>query len=75
MTRIATTAENNLTLFYMQQNQGQLKTLSTQISTGIQSETYAGIAPHCGRGRNAGTGPSQRGHASPCGPIHGGKEN
>jgi len=29
MTRIATTAENNLTLFYMQQNQGQLKTLST----------------------------------------------
>jgi flagellar hook-associated protein 3 FlgL len=45
MTRIATTAENNLTLFYMQQNQGQLKTLSTQISTGIQSETYAGIAP------------------------------
>jgi flagellar hook-associated protein 3 FlgL len=45
MTRIATTAENNLMLFYMQQNRSQLNTLSTQISTGIQSETYAGIAP------------------------------
>jgi flagellar hook-associated protein 3 FlgL len=45
MTRIATAAENNLMLFYMQQNRAQLNTLSTQISTGIQSETYAGIAP------------------------------
>jgi flagellar hook-associated protein 3 FlgL len=45
MTRIATPAENNLMLFYMQQNRTQLDTLNGQISTGIQSETYAGIAP------------------------------
>ena len=45
MTRIATPAENNLMLFYMQQNRTQLDVLNGQISTGIQSETYAGIAP------------------------------
>jgi flagellar hook-associated protein 3 FlgL len=45
MTRIATPAENSLTLFYLQQNRTQLDTLNEQIATGQQSQTYAGIAP------------------------------
>jgi flagellar hook-associated protein 3 FlgL len=45
MTRIASAAETNLTLFYMQQNQSQLDTLNAQVSTGLKAQTYAGIAP------------------------------
>lgn len=45
MTRITTAAQNNLILFYMQQNQSQLNDLNAQISTGFTAQTYAGIAP------------------------------
>jgi flagellar hook-associated protein 3 FlgL len=45
MTRITTAAENNLVLFYMQQNQSQLVDLNAQISTGLTAQTYSQIAP------------------------------
>jgi flagellar hook-associated protein 3 FlgL len=45
MTRIATNAENNLVLFYMQQNQSTLNDLNAQISTGLTAQTYSQIAP------------------------------
>jgi flagellar hook-associated protein 3 FlgL len=45
MTRIATAAENSQMVFFLQQNQSQLNTLSTQISSGVTAQTYAGIAP------------------------------
>lgn len=45
MTRIASAAETSLIQFYMQQNQSQLDTLNAQVSTGLQAQTYAGIAP------------------------------
>lgn len=48
MTRIATAAETSLIQFYMQQNQSQLDTLNTEVSTGLKSETYAGIAADAG---------------------------
>ena len=45
MTRIATAAETSLIQFYMQQNQSQLDQLNAQVSTGLKSQTYSGIAP------------------------------
>jgi flagellar hook-associated protein 3 FlgL len=45
MTRITTAAQNNLVLFYMQQNQSQLADLNAAISTGQKAQTYAQIAP------------------------------
>lgn len=45
MTRIATAAENNLVLYYMQQNQSNFDDLNAQISTGLTAQTYSQIAP------------------------------
>ncbi|HXY99722.1 MAG TPA: hypothetical protein VEI03_06950 [Stellaceae bacterium] len=45
MTRIATAAENNLTLYYMQLNQSSMNNLSAEISTGSVAQTYSEIAP------------------------------
>jgi flagellar hook-associated protein 3 FlgL len=45
MTRISTQSQNDLVLFYMQKNENALTDLSTQVSTGITAQTYAGIAP------------------------------
>ncbi|HUH84457.1 MAG TPA: flagellin [Stellaceae bacterium] len=43
MTRISTAAENNLVLYYMNQNQSNLDNLNTQISTGDTAQTYSQI--------------------------------
>jgi len=43
MTRISTAAENNLVLYYMQQNQSNLDNLNAQISTGDTAQTYSQI--------------------------------
>jgi flagellar hook-associated protein 3 FlgL len=45
MTRIATAAENNLTLYYMQLNQSAVSNLNAEISTGSDAQTYSQIAP------------------------------
>jgi flagellar hook-associated protein 3 FlgL len=45
MTRIATSAENALVLFYMQQNLSNADELNAQISTGLTAQTYSQIAP------------------------------
>jgi len=45
MTRIATAAENALTLYYMQLNQTAESNLQAQISTGDTAQTYSQIAP------------------------------
>ena len=45
MTRIATAAENNLILFYLQQNQSNENNLNAEISTGQTAQTYSQIAP------------------------------
>lgn len=45
MTRIATAAENSLTLYYMQLNQNAANNLNTEISTGSVAQTYSEIAP------------------------------
>src|SRR5215471_17854370 len=45
MTRIATAAENQLVLYYMQLNQSAANDLNTQISTGLKGQTYEQIAP------------------------------
>jgi flagellar hook-associated protein 3 FlgL len=45
MTRIATAAQNDLILFYMQQNQSNLNDLNAEISTGQAAQTYSQIAP------------------------------
>lgn len=43
MTRISTAAENNLVLYYMQQNQSNLDNVNTEISTGDTAQTYSQI--------------------------------
>lgn len=43
MTTISTAAENNLVLYYMNQNQNNLDNLNTQISTGDTAQTYSQI--------------------------------
>ena len=45
MTRVATAAENNLTLYYMQLNQSAVSNLNAEISTGATAQTYSQIAP------------------------------
>lgn len=45
MTRVATAAENNLTLYYMQLNQSAESNLNAEISTGDTAQTYSQIAP------------------------------
>lgn len=45
MTRIATAAQNSLIQYYMMQNQNNLNTINTQISTGYTGQTYSQIAP------------------------------
>lgn len=45
MTRVATAAENNLTLYYMQLNQSAVSNLNAEISTGSDAQTYSQIAP------------------------------
>jgi flagellar hook-associated protein 3 FlgL len=45
MTRVATAAENNLTLYYLSLNQSTEQNLNAEISTGATAQTYSQIAP------------------------------
>ncbi|MGO8916856.1 MAG: flagellin [Stellaceae bacterium] len=60
MTRVATAAENNLTLYYMQLNQSAVSNLNAEISTGSTAQTYSQIAPQSAQLENFRTEASQQ---------------
>ena len=45
MTRIGTLAQDNQVVQYIQQNESQENLLEQQISTGLKSQSFSGIAP------------------------------